>query len=160
MKEKKLRIEDALNATKAAVEEGIVAGGGTAYINAIPAVEKLLAELEGDEKTGVALVMRALEAPLRQIADNAGLDGSVILDKVKTSGKVGYGFDAYNESYVDMLEVGIVDPTKVTRSALQNAASVAATVLTTEAVVSDKKEPAAAAAPAAGGMGGGMGGMY
>ena len=160
MKEKKLRIEDALNATKAAVEEGIVAGGGTAYINAIPAVEKLLAELEGDEKTGVALVMRALEAPLRQIADNAGLDGSVILDKVKTSGKVGYGFDAYNESYVDMLEVGIVDPTKVTRSALQNAASVAATVLTTEAVVSDKKEPIAAAAPAAGGMGGGMGGMY
>ena len=160
MKEKKLRIEDALNATKAAVEEGIVAGGGTAYINAIPAVEKLLAELEGDEKTGVALVMRALEAPLRQIADNAGLDGSVILDKVKTSGKVGYGCDAYNESYVDMLEVGIVDPTKVTRSALQNAASVAATVLTTEAVVSDKKEPAAAAAPAAGGMGGGMGGMY
>ncbi len=160
MKEKKLRIEDALNATKAAVEEGIVAGGGTAYINAIPAVEKLLDELEGDEKTGVALVMRALEAPLRQIADNAGLDGSVILDKVKSSGKVGYGFDAYNESYVDMLEVGIVDPTKVTRSALQNAASVAATVLTTEAVVSDKKEPVSASAPAAGGMGGGMGGMY
>ena len=160
MKEKKLRIEDALNATKAAVEEGIVAGGGTAYINAIPAVEKLLSELEGDEKTGVKLVIRALEAPLRQIADNAGLDGSVILDKVKSSGKVGYGFDAYNESYVDMLEVGIVDPTKVTRSALQNAASVAATVLTTEAVVSDKKEPVAPAAPAAGGMGGGMGGMY
>jgi chaperonin GroEL len=159
MKEKKLRIEDALNATKAAVEEGIVAGGGTAYINAIPAVEKLLSELEGDEKTGVKLVIRALEAPLRQIADNAGLDGSVILDKVKSSGKVGYGFDAYNETYVDMLEVGIVDPTKVTRSALQNAASVAATVLTTEAVVSDKKEPAAPAAPAAGGMGG-MGGMY
>ena len=160
MKEKKLRIEDALNATKAAVEEGIVAGGGTAYINAIPAVEKLLSELEGDEKTGVKLVIRALEAPLRQIADNAGLDGSVILDKVKSSGKVGYGFDAYNETYVDMLEVGIVDPTKVTRSALQNAASVAATVLTTEAVVSDKKEPVAPAAPAAGGMGGGMGGMY
>ena len=160
MKEKKLRIEDALNATKAAVEEGIVAGGGTAYINAIPSVEKLLSELEGDEKTGVKLVIRALEAPLRQIADNAGLDGSVILDKVKSSGKVGYGFDAYNETYVDMLEVGIVDPTKVTRSALQNAASVAATVLTTEAVVSDKKEPVAPAAPAGGGMGGGMGGMY
>jgi chaperonin GroEL len=160
MKEKKLRIEDALNATKAAVEEGIVAGGGTAYINAIPAVEKLLSELEGDEKTGVRLVMRALEAPMRQIADNAGLDGSVILDKVKTAGKVGYGFDAYNEKYVDMVEVGIVDPTKVTRSALQNAASVAATVLTTEAVVFDKKEENPAPAAAAGGMGGGMGGMY
>ena len=159
MKEKKLRIEDALNATKAAVEEGIVAGGGTAYINAIPAVEKILDDLDGDEKTGVKLVMRALEAPLRQIADNAGLDGSVILDKVKSNGKIGYGFDAYNETYVDMLEVGIVDPTKVTRSALQNAASVASTVLTTEAVVSEKKDPNPAPAPAAGGMGG-MGGMY
>ena len=154
MKEKKLRIEDALNATKAAVEEGIVAGGGTAYINVIPAVEKLLADAEGDEKTGIKLVMKALEAPLRQIADNAGLDGAVILDRVKASGKVGYGFDAYNEKYVDMLEVGIVDPTKVTRSALQNAASIASTVLTTEAVVANKKEETPAAAPAAGGMGG------
>ena len=154
MKEKKLRIEDALNATKAAVEEGIVAGGGTAYINVIPAVEKLLSDAEGDEKTGIKLVMKALEAPVRQIADNAGLDGAVILDRVKASGKTGYGFDAYNEKYVDMLEVGIVDPTKVTRSALQNAASIASTVLTTEAVVANKKEEAPAAAPAAGGMGG------
>ena len=154
MKEKKLRIEDALNATKAAVEEGIVAGGGTAYINVISAVEKLLSDAEGDEKTGIQLVMKALEAPLRQIADNAGLDGAVILDRVKASGKIGYGFDAYNEKYVDMLEVGIVDPTKVTRSALQNAASIASTVLTTEAVVANKKEEAPAAAPAAGGMGG------
>lgn len=154
MKEKKLRIEDALNATKAAVEEGIVAGGGTAFINVIPAVEKLLSDAEGDEKTGIKLVMKALEAPLRQIADNAGLDGAVILDRVKASGKVGYGFDAYNEKYVDMLEVGIVDPTKVTRSALQNAASIASTVLTTEAVVANKKEETPAAAPAAGGMGG------
>ena len=154
MKEKKLRIEDALNATKAAVEEGIVAGGGTAFINVIPAVEKLLADAEGDEKTGIRLVMKALEAPLRQIADNAGLDGAVILDRVKASGKTGFGFDAYNEKYVDMLEVGIVDPTKVTRSALQNAASIASTVLTTEAVVANKKEDAPAAAPAAGGMGG------
>ena len=153
-KEKKLRIEDALNATKAAVEEGIVAGGGTAYINVIPAVEKLLPDAEGDEKTGIKLVMKALEAPVRQIADNAGLDGAVILDRVKASGKTGYGFDAYNEKYVDMLEVGIVDPTKVTRSALQNAASIASTVLTTEAVVANKKEEAPAAAPAAGGMGG------
>jgi chaperonin GroEL len=154
MKEKKLRIEDALNATKAAVEEGIVAGGGTAYINVIPAVEKLIPDAEGDEKTGIKLVMKALEAPVRQIADNAGLDGAVILDRVKASGKVGFGFDAYNEKYVDMLEVGIVDPTKVTRSALQNAASIASTVLTTEAVVANKKEEAPAAAPAAGGMGG------
>ncbi|MBR5044057.1 MAG: chaperonin GroEL, partial [Clostridia bacterium] len=154
MKEKKLRIEDALNATKAAVEEGIVAGGGTAFINVIPAVGKLLTDAEGDEKTGIQLIMKALEAPLRQIADNAGLDGAVILDRVKASGKVGYGFDAYNEKYVDMLEVGIVDPTKVTRSALQNAASIASTVLTTEAVVANKKEEAPAAAPAAGGMGG------
>ncbi len=157
MKEKKLRIEDALNATKAAVEEGIVAGGGTALINVIGAVEKVLSSAEGDEKTGVRLVMKALEIPLRQIAENAGLDGSVIVDKVKNSGKVGYGFDAAKEEYVDMISVGIVDPAKVTRSALQNAASVAATVLTTEAVVSDKKEEnPAPAAPA----GAGMGGMY
>ncbi len=153
MKEKKLRIEDALNATKAAVEEGIVAGGGTALINAIPAVEKLLDILEGDEKTGVKLVIRALEAPMRQIAENAGLDGSVIIDHIKTSGKIGFGFDAAKEEYVDMVNVGIVDPTKVTRSALQNAASIAATVLTTEAVVSDIPAPEAAApAMPAGGM--------
>ena len=157
MKEKKLRIEDALNATKAAVEEGIVAGGGTAYINVIGEVKKVLAHVEGDEKTGVQMVIKALEAPMRQIADNAGLDGAVIIDRIKNSRKVGYGFDAYNEKFVDMVEVGIVDPTKVTRSALQNAASVAATVLTTESVVADKKEEAPAAAPA---MGGGMGGMY
>ncbi|MGM9608793.1 MAG: chaperonin GroEL [Eubacteriales bacterium] len=155
MKEKKLRIEDALNATKAAVEEGIVAGGGTALLNVIPDVEALLSTVEGDEKTGVRLVIRALEAPMRQIAENAGLDGSVIVDHIKNSGKIGYGFDAAKEEYVDMVEVGIVDPTKVTRSALQNAASIAATVLTTEAVVSDIKEetPAPAAAPQ---MGGGM----
>ncbi len=156
MKEKKLRIEDALNATKAAVEEGIVAGGGTAYINVIGRVAKLLDETEGDEKTGVRLVLKALEAPMRQIAENAGFDGGVIIDKIKNSDKMGYGFDAYKEEYTDMLESGIVDPTKVTRSALQNAASVASTVLTTEAVVADKKEenPAPAAAPGA------MGGMY
>ena len=159
MKEKKLRIEDALNATKAAVEEGIVAGGGTALIDVISDVEKLLATVDGDEKTGVRLVIKALEIPMRQIAENAGLDGSVIVDKVKTAGKVDYGFDAYKEAYVNMIEVGIVDPAKVTRSALQNAASIAATVLTTEAVVSDKKEDNPAPAAAAG-MGGGMGGMY
>ena len=158
MKEKKLRIEDALNATRAAVEEGIVAGGGTAYVNAVPAVEKLISEVEGDEKTGVQIIVKALQEPIRQIAANAGIDGSGVLEKIKTSGKVGYGFDAYNEKYVDMMEAGIVDPTKVTRSALQNAASVAATVLTTEAVVADIKEPEPAAP--AGGMGGGMGGMY
>jgi len=158
MKEKKLRIEDALNATKAAVEEGIVAGGGTAYINVIKEVEKLLANVEGDEKTGVALVIRALEAPMRQIAENAGFDGGVVIDKIKSSDKTGFGFDAYSEKYVDMLEAGIVDPTKVTRSALLNAASVAATVLTTEAVVSEKKEENPAPAPAM--PGGGMGGMY
>ena len=141
MKEKKLRIEDALAATKAAVEEGIVAGGGTALINAIPAVEKLVGELEGDEKTGAAIIRTALEAPLRQIALNAGLEGSVIIDKIISSGKTGYGFDAYNEKYVDMIPAGIVDPTKVTRSALQNAASVAAMVLTTESLVADIKEP-------------------
>ena len=153
MKEKKLRIEDALNATKAAVEEGIVAGGGTAYINVIPAVAKLAAETEGDERIGVKLILKALEAPLHQIAENAGHDGAVVVDKVKNSGKAGYGFDAYNEVYVDMVEAGIVDPTKVTRSALQNAASIASTVLTTEAVVANQPEPEPAA-PAAGGMGG------
>ena len=153
MKEKKLRIEDALNATKAAVEEGIVAGGGTAYINVIPAVAKLAAETEGDERIGVKLILKALEAPLHQIAENAGHDGAVVVDKVKNSGKPGYGFDAYNEVYVDMVEAGIVDPTKVTRSALQNAASIASTVLTTEAVVANQPEPEPAA-PAAGGMGG------
>ena len=153
MKEKKLRIEDALNATKAAVEEGIVAGGGTAYINVIPAVAKLADETEGDERIGVKLILKALEAPLHQIAENAGHDGAVVVDKVKNSGKVGYGFDAYTEVYVDMMEAGIVDPTKVTRSALQNAASIAATVLTTEAVVANQPEPEPAA-PAAGGMGG------
>ena len=153
MKEKKLRIEDALNATKAAVEEGIVAGGGTAYINVIPAVAKLADETEGDERIGVKLILKALEAPLHQIAENAGHDGAVVVDKVQNSGKAGYGFDAYNEVYVDMMEAGIVDPTKVTRSALQNAASIAATVLTTEAVVANQPEPEPAA-PAAGGMGG------
>jgi len=158
MKEKKLRIEDALNATKAAVEEGIVAGGGTAYLNVIDDVKALLDTVEGDEKTGVKIVLKALEAPVRQIAENAGFEGSIIVDKIMTSGKKGYGFDAYNEKYVDMMETGIVDPTKVTRSALQNAASVAATVLTTEAVVADIKEPEPPMP--AGGMGGGMGGMY
>ena len=153
MKEKKLRIEDALNATKAAVEEGIVAGGGTAYINVIPAVAKLADETEGDERIGVKLILKALEAPLHQIAENAGHDGAVVVDKVKNSGKTGYGFDAYNEVYVDMMDAGIVDPTKVTRSALQNAASIASTVLTTEAVVANQPEPEPAA-PAAGGMGG------
>ncbi|MBO4868167.1 MAG: chaperonin GroEL, partial [Clostridia bacterium] len=156
MKEKKMRIEDALNATKAAVEEGIVAGGGTAYLNAIPAVKALLDTVEGDEKVGVNIVLKALEAPVRQIAENAGFEGSVIVDKIFSSGKTGYGFDAYNEKYVDMVDAGIVDPTKVTRSALQNAASIAATVLTTESLVADKKEEnPAPAAPA-----GGMGGMY
>lgn len=155
MKEKKLRIEDALAATKAAVEEGIVAGGGTACLNAISAVAALVDTTSGDEKTGVAIVCKALEEPLRQIAKNAGLEGSVIIDKILTADKVGYGFDAYNETYGDMIEVGIVDPTKVTRSALENAASVAAMVLTTESLVADIKteEPAAPAAP-------GMGGMY
>jgi chaperonin GroEL len=142
MKEKKLRIEDALNATKAAVEEGIVAGGGTAFVNILSAVEAFVETLEGDEKTGASIVTKALVAPMKQIADNAGLDGSVIVSKIRESGKVGYGFDAYKEVYCDMLEAGIVDPAKVTRSALQNAASIASTVLTTEAVVSDKKEPA------------------
>ena len=153
MKEKKLRIEDALNATKAAVEEGIVAGGGTAYLNTIPAVQKLLETTEGDEKTGVKIVLRALEEPVRQIAANAGFDGAVIVDKIMSSGKVGYGFDAYNEEYVDMISAGIVDPKKVTRSALQNAASIASVILTTESVVADIPEPEPAA-PANGGMGG------
>ncbi len=153
MKEKKLRIEDALAATKAAVEEGIVAGGGTALINAIPAVNALIETLEGDEKTGAQIIGKALEAPLRQIALNAGLEGSVIIDKIVNAEKVGYGFDAYNETYVDMIPAGIVDPTKVTRSALQNAASVAAMVLTTESLVADIKEPEPAAPPMpAGGM--------
>jgi len=152
MKEKKLRIEDALAATKAAVEEGIVAGGGTAYINAIPAVAKLVPTLEGDEKTGAKIILKALEAPVRQIAENAGLEGSVIVDKIVRSRKLGYGFDAYNEVYTDMIPAGIVDPTKVTRSALQNAASVASMVLTTESLVADIKEdtPAAPAMPAGG----------
>ncbi len=156
MKEKKLRIEDALAATKAAVEEGIVAGGGTAFINAIPAVEKIIPSLDGDEKTGAKIILKALEAPVRQIAENAGLEGSVIVDKIRRSRKVGYGFDAYNEVYTDMIPAGIVDPTKVTRSALQNAASVASMVLTTESLVADiKEENPAPAMPA-----GGMGGMY
>ena len=155
MKEKKLRIEDALNATRAAVEEGIVAGGGTAYVNAIGAVEALLDTVEGDEKTGVKIVAKALAEPMKQIATNAGIDGSVVLEKVKSADKVGYGFDAYKEEYCDMISCGIVDPTKVTRSALENAASVSATLLTTEALVADKPEPPAPAAPAPD-----MGGMY
>ena len=155
MKEKKLRIEDALNATRAAVEEGIVAGGGTAYVNAVAAVEALLAEVEGDEKTGVRIIAKALTEPVKQIAINAGIDGSVVLSKILESGKTGYGFDAYNEIYCDMISAGIVDPTKVTRSALENAASIAATLLTTEALVADKPQPPMPAAPAPD-----MGGMY
>ncbi len=153
MKEKKLRIEDALNATRAAVEEGIVAGGGAAYVDAIPAVEKLVGALEGDEKTGANIVAKALAEPMKQIAANAGIDGSVVLERVKSSGKTGYGFDAYKEEYCDMISSGIVDPTKVTRSALENAASVAAVLLTTESLVADKPEPPAPAAPAAPDMG-------
>ncbi len=156
MKEKKLRIEDALNATKAAVEEGIVAGGGVALLNVIPDVDKLVNTLEGDEKTGAKIVRKALEAPVRQIAENSGFEGSVIVDTILKSKKVGYGFNAATEKYVDMVKTGIVDPTKVTRSALQNASSIASIVLTTEAVVVDIKEETPAAAP----MGGGMGGMY
>jgi len=156
MKEKKLRIEDALNATKAAVEEGILPGGGTAYMNVIADVEKLVETVEGDEKTGVKIILKGLEAPLYQIAQNAGHDGAVIVDKVKNADKKGWGFDAYNEVYCDMMGAGIVDPTKVTRSALQNAASIASTILTTESVIADIKEPA----PAAPAMDGGMGGMY
>ena len=159
MKEKKLRIEDALNATRAAVEEGIVAGGGVAYLNVIEDVKKLLDASTGDEKTGVAIVLKALEAPVRQIAENAGYEGSVIVNKIMSSSKKNYGFDAYTEKYVDMLKTGIVDPAKVTRCALQNAASIAATVLTTEALVADKPEPPKADPAAMGGMGG-MGGMY
>ncbi len=158
MKEKKLRIEDALNATRAAVEEGIVAGGGVAYVNAIAEVGKLVASVDGDEKTGVKIIMKALEEPVKQIAANAGIDGSVVLEKIKNSRKVGYGFDAYNEVYTDMIKSGIVDPTKVNRSALEKAASVASMLLTTEALVADKKEPVAPAAPAP--DMGGMGGMY
>ncbi len=154
MKEKKLRIEDALSATKAAVEEGIVAGGGVALINAMPAVEKIIPSCDGDEKTGVRIVLKALEAPIRQIAENAGLEGSVIIDKIRRARKVGYGFDAYNEKYVDMMDAGIVDPTKVTRSALENAASVASMVLTTESLVADKKEENPAPAMPAGAQGG------
>ncbi|MBP3464633.1 MAG: chaperonin GroEL [Angelakisella sp.] len=159
MKEKKLRIEDALAATKAAVEEGIVAGGGVALLNATDVVAKLVETAEGDEKTGVRIVLKALEEPLRQIAANGGLEGSIIIDTIRRSGKVGYGFDAYKEEYCDMISAGIVDPTKVTRSALQNAASIAAMVLTTESLVADKKEPAPPAPPM-GDPTGGMGGMY
>ncbi len=152
MKEKKLRIEDALNATRAAVEEGIVAGGGVAYLNILPEITKLADSLEGDEKTGANIVLKALEAPVRQISDNAGFEGSVIINEIRKANKPGFGFDAYTEQYVDMIEAGIVDPTKVTRSALQNAASISSTILTTEALVADKKEPVAPAAPAAPGM--------
>ena len=161
MKEQKMRVEDALNATRAAVEEGIVAGGGTAYVNAIPAVEHLVARLSGDEKTGAAIIARALQAPIRQIAENAGVDGSVVFEKIKNSRKQGYGYDAAKDVYVDMIPSGIVDPTKVTRSALENAASIAASVLTTESLVVDKPDPQADAAMAAAAAGaGGMGGMY
>ncbi|MFI3114591.1 MAG: chaperonin GroEL [Clostridia bacterium] len=157
MKEQKLRIEDALNATRAAVEEGIVAGGGTAYANVIPSLADLLEKTEGDEKTGVRVIMKGLEEPVKQIALNAGVDGSIVLDKVLSSGKVGTGFDAYNEVYCDMIENGIVDPTKVNRSALQNAASIAAMVLTTESLVADKADLEAPMPPMGGG---GMPGMY
>ena len=160
MKEQKLRIEDALAATKAAVEEGIVAGGGTALVNAIPAVKALLDATEGDEKTGVSIVLKSLEAPIRQIAYNAGLEGSVIIDKIISEGKANYGFDAYNETYVDMIEAGIVDPTKVTRSALQNAASVASMVLTTETLVAENKDDAKASKAAAAAAAAAGGGMY
>jgi len=161
MKEKKLRIEDALNATKAAVEEGIVPGGGVAIVNAIPSVEQICENAEGDILTGIKIVIRALEEPVRQIAENAGFEGSVVIERIKSCGKTGYGFDAYSETYVDMIESGIVDPTKVTRSALQNAASVASMILTTETLVADKKEDAAAAnAAMAAAAAGGMGGMY
>ena len=159
MKEKKLRIEDALAATKAAIEEGIVAGGGVALLNATETVAKLVETVEGDEKTGARIVLKALEEPVRQIAANGGLEGSVIIDTIRRSGKVGYGFDAYNEAYCDMIPAGIVDPTKVTRCALQNAASIAAMVLTTESLVADKKEPTPPAPPM-GDPTGGMGGMY
>ena len=153
MKEQKLRVEDALNATRAAVEEGIVAGGGTAYVNAIPAVEKLVAKLSGDEKTGAQIIARALQAPIRQIAENAGVDGSIVYDKIRSSRKVGYGYNAYTETYCDMIPSGIVDPTKVTRTALENAASIASCVLTTESLVADKPDPKADAAMAAAAQG-------
>ena len=156
MKEQKLRVEDALNATRAAVEEGIVAGGGTAQVNAIAAVEKLIAKLSGDEKTGAKIIATALQAPIRQIAENAGVDGSVIYEKIRSSKKIGYGYNAYTETYMDMIENGIVDPTKVTRSSLENAASIAACVLTTESLVADKPDPAADAAMAAATAQGGM----
>ena len=157
MKEKKLRVEDALNATRAAVEEGIVAGGGTAQVNAIAAVEKLIATLSGDEKTGAKIIATALQAPIRQIAENAGVDGSVVYEKIRSSKKVGFGYNAYTEKYVDMIPAGIVDPTKVTRSSLENAASIASCVLTTESLVADKPDPAAdAAMAAAAAQGGGM----
>ncbi len=156
MKEQKLRVEDALNATRAAVEEGIVAGGGTAQVNAIAAVEALIETLSGDEKTGAKIIAHALQAPIRQIAENAGVDGSVVYEKIRTSGKVGYGYNAYSEEYVDMIASGIVDPTKVTRSSLENAASIAACVLTTETLVADKPDPAADAAAAAAAAQGGM----
>ena len=160
MKEKKLRIEDALAATKAAVEEGIVAGGGVALINAIPAVEKLLDTDDADFKTGVAIVLKALEEPVRQIAANAGMEGSIIVDKIKTANKDGYGFNFATNEYCDMIECGIVDPAKVTRSAIQNAASVAAMVLTTESLVTDIKDPQADAANAAAMAAAAQGGMY
>ena len=160
MKEQKLRVEDALNATRAAVEEGIVAGGGTAQVNAVTAVEELIATLHGDEKTGAKIIAAALQAPIRQIAENAGVDGSVVYEKIRNSGKVGYGYNAYTEEYVDMIAAGIVDPTKVTRSSLENAASIAGCVLTTESLVVDKPDPAADAAMAAAANQGGMGGMY
>ena len=151
-----MRIEDALAATKAAVEEGIVAGGGTALIDAIPAVKAYVSTLEGDEKTGAAIVLKVLEEPVRQIATNAGIEGSIIVDKLKSKNEVGYGYNALTDEFGDMIKAGIVDPTKVTRSALQNAASVASVVLTTESLVADIKEPTPAAAPS----GGDMGGMY
>jgi chaperonin GroEL len=157
MKEKKLRIEDALAATKAAIEEGIIPGGGAILINVMTAVEKLAGSLDGDQKTGAKIIVRALEEPVRQIALNAGLEGSVIIDAIKRSGKIGYGYDVLGDKFVDMVEAGIVDPAKVTRSALQNAASVAAMVLTTESLVADiKEENSAPMMP----PGGGMGGMY
>ena len=157
MKEKKMRIEDALSATKAAVEEGIVAGGGVAFIKAIPAVEKLLDDAEGDEKTGIKIVLKALEAPVRQIAENAGIEGAIIVDKVMASNEINYGYDAYKEKFGDMVSAGIVDPVKVSRSAIENAASIAAMILTTESLVADKKEEGAAMAAA---PNPGMGGMY
>jgi len=159
MKEKKLRVEDALNATRAAVEEGIVAGGGTAQVNAIAAVEKLIAKLTGDEKTGAKIIATALQAPVRQIAQNAGVDGSVVYEKIKNSKRIGYGYNAYTETYMDMIENGIVDPTKVTRSSLENAASIASCVLTTESLVADKPNPAGDAAAMAAAAAGGAG-MY